>query len=270
MKSPVHRIPSILALLAAVSFSCFAQTETASPTPDAKAEQIVQKTIQALGGPAYLAVQTSIGRGFFTEYRDGRSGVPVRFIDYIAYPDRERTEFSGNGNRTIQTNDRDRGWLFDDAARTLKDQTPMQVTEFKSGLRTGLENLLRGGWRKEGATLTYVGRREASLGRRNEVVRLTYADGFWIEYEFAALDGIPAKALYKKKQKNPDTEEIEEISEEDRFFKPLAVSGVTAFYVIDHFRNGQQTWRINYESVEFNKPLADSLFAKPANIKAVK
>lgn len=249
---------------------CVAQTESPSPTPDDKAEQIVQKAIQAVGGPAYLSVQTVIGRGFITEFRDGRSGVPVRFLDYIAYPDRERTEFSGSGNHTIRTNDRDQGWLFDAAARSLKDQTPVDVAEFKSSMQTGLENLLRGWWRKEGAKLSYVGRREASLGRRNEVVRLTYPDGFWVEYEFAALDGIPAKALYKRKQKNPDTEELEEISEEDRFFKPLAVSGVTAFFVIDHFRNGMQMSRINYESVEFNKPLADALFAKPANIKAVK
>jgi outer membrane lipoprotein-sorting protein len=41
-------------------------------------------------------------------------------------------------------------------------------------------------------------------------------------------------------------------------------------YVIDHYRNGTQTSRINYDSVEFNKPIADSLFAKPASIKAVK
>ncbi|HEY6047215.1 MAG TPA: hypothetical protein VIU65_11470 [Pyrinomonadaceae bacterium] len=266
----LFKLASSIVCIFCVSLICSAQSASPSPTPDDKAEQIVQKAIQAVGGPAYLGVQTVIGRGFFTEYREGRSGVPVRFLDYIAYPKRERTEFSGSGNRTIQTNDHDQGWLFDAAAMTLKDQTPMQVAEFKSGLRTGLENLLRGWWRKEDAKLTYVGRREASLGRRNEAIRLTYADGFWVEYEFAALDGLPAKALYKRKQKNLDTEEMEEISEEDRFFKPLAVSGVNAFYVIDHFRNGQQTWRINYETVEFNKPLADSLFAKPANIKAIK
>ena len=257
----------VLLILAQV---CAGQVPAPTPLPEDKAEQIVQKGIQALGGPAYLGVQTAVGRGFFTEYRDGRSGVPVRFIDYIAYPDRERTEFSGSGNRTIQTNDREQGWLYDAAARTLKDQTPLQVAEFKSGMRTGFENLLRGWWRKEGAKLTYVGRREASLGRRNEVVRLEYPDGFWIEYEFAALDGMPAKALYRRKQKNMDTEEMEEIPEEDRFFKPVPVSGVTAFFVVDHFRNGMQTWRINYESIELNKPLADSLFAKPANFRAVK
>jgi len=41
-------------------------------------------------------------------------------------------------------------------------------------------------------------------------------------------------------------------------------------YVIDHFRNGIQTSRINYESVELNKAVSDSLFTKPANIKAIK
>jgi hypothetical protein len=48
------------------------------------------------------------------------------------------------------------------------------------------------------------------------------------------------------------------------------VAGVNAPFVIDHYRNGVQTSRINYEAYEFNKPLPDSLFAKPANIKAIK
>ena len=29
---------------------------------------------------------------------------PSRFLDYIVYPDRERTEFSGAGIKSIQTN----------------------------------------------------------------------------------------------------------------------------------------------------------------------
>lgn len=248
----------------------FAQTESPSPAPDDKAEKIIRKAIEAIGGETYLKVQTVIGRGFFTEYRGGGAGLPVRFIDYVAYPDRERTEFSGGGNRIIQTNDREKGWLFDNANASLKDQTPQQVADFRDGMRSSMENVLRGWWRKEGATLSYVGRREASLGRRNETVRLTYPDGFWVEYEFAAEGGAPAKVIYKRRLKNPDTEEMEEVTEEDRLLRPLVVSGVTAPFVIDHFRNGVQTSRINYESIEFNKPLAESLFAKPASVKAVK
>jgi len=253
-----------LLLLASI---CAAQPATKS---DDKAEQIVQKAIQSVGGEAYLKVQTVTAKGFFTEYRDGAPGLPIRFVDYIAYPDRERTEFMGGGNRIIQTNDKMQGWLFDAAAKTLKDQTLKQVEDFRTGLRTSMESLLHGWWRSGGATLSYVGRREASLGRRNETVKLTYPDGFWIEYEFAAIEGSPAKVIYKRKQKNPDTELMEEFTEEDRFFKPIVLAGITAPFVIDHFRNGVQTSRINYESTEFNKPLADALFAKPANLKAVK
>jgi hypothetical protein len=259
--------------LAAILISatvCLAQTDTAANPSDEKANQIVQKAIQAVGGDAYLNVKTIVGRGFFTEYRGGAPLVPMKFIDYVAYPDRERTEFSGDGNRIIQTNFKDEGWLFDAAAKTLKDQTPKQVEDFRAAMRTSLENLLRGWWRKDGATLTYVGRREASLGRRNETVKLTYDDGFWIEYEFAAIEGTPAKAIYKRQHKNPDNDEMVETTEEDRYLRPIVNSGVTTPFVIDHFRNGVQTSRINYESIEFNKPLDDALFAKPVSFKAVK
>ncbi len=237
---------------------------------DDRAAQVLQRAIQAVGGDRYLAVRTLIGRGFFTDYKDGVPGIPTKFVDYIAYPDRERTEFTGGGARLIQTNDRDKGWIYDGAALTLKDQNAGQLADFRMAMRTSAENLLRGWWRKDGATLSYIGRREAGLARRNETVRLTYPDGLWIEYEFAATDGLPAKVLYQRKQKKPDSDEMENISEEDRLFKPITIDGVVAPYVIDHYRNGTQTSRINYDSVEFNKPIAESLFAKPANIKAVK
>lgn len=248
---------------------CFAQSEKPSATDD-KAEQIIQRAIKAVGGDPYLQVKTVIGRGLFTEYHDGVSGIPMKFVDYISYPDKERTEFSGGGARTIQTNVRDSGWIYDGAALTLKDQTAPQLEEFKIAMRVGVENLLRGWWRSQGATVSYVGRREASIGRRNETVRLTYPDGFWIEYEFSADDNLPAKVLYQRKQKNPDTEEVEDMKEEDRLHKPITIDGVTAPFIIDHYRNGTQTSRIAYDSVEYNKPVADSLFTKPANIKAIK
>jgi hypothetical protein len=152
----------------------------------------------------------------------------------------------------------------------LTDMKAQQIEEFKRSMRTSVENVLRGWWKKEGATLTYVGRREAGLARRNETVRLTYPNGFWIEYEFAAKEGLPAKVIYKRTRTKADSDETEEITEEDRLAKPITVAGVTAPFVIDHFINGTQTSRINYESIEYNQPLPDSLFIKPATIKGLK
>jgi hypothetical protein len=264
----------LLLLAPATSLRAQALTADTPPPPSAedveKAEEIIKRAIEVLGGSAYLNVKNTVGRGFYSPYKDGQSLPPLRFIDYIVFPDKERTEFTGDGGRLIQTNAAGKGWLYDGAAKTIKDMPAPQIEEFKVGMRTSVENLLRGWWRKEGGKITYAGRREAGLARRNLTVRLTYPDGFWIEYEFGAKDGLPAKVLYKRKYPKPDVNETEEVAEEDRLFRPLTFDGITALFIVDHFRAGAQTGRINFETIEFNKPLPDSLFTKPATIKEIK
>jgi len=269
----LSRIIFLSLLICVLPLTLEAQTNVAAaqpPSSDPKAEAILNRAIEVLGGSTYLNVKTVIGRGFFTTFQEGISQIPARFLDYIAYPDRERTEFTGAGIRVIQTNSGATGWLYDGATKTISDMKSAQIEDFKRGMRTSVENLLRGWWKKEGATLSYVGRREAGLARRNETVRLTYPDGFWIEYEFAAKEGLPAKVIYKRTKSKPDSDETEEITEEDRLAKPIMIDGVTAPWVIDHFINGIQTSRVNYESIEYNRPLADTLFVKPATIKSLK
>lgn len=264
-------LSTLFLILFALSTQAYAQDSkpaTAAPSApianDAKAEQIVARAIEALGGNAYLNVRSLTARGYFTQFKDGASELPLTFVDYIIYPDRERTEFKGTGTRVIQTNTGNSGWLYDGLAKTLQDMSREQVEDFHFSLRTNIDYLLRGYWRKEGAKLTYVGRREAGLAKRNETVRLTYADGLAVEFEFGAKDGLPSKVLYKKKVKG------EEALEEDRFAQFITIDGVMMPFVIDHFRAGMQTSRINYQSVEANRPLSDSLFARPSNVKAVK
>jgi hypothetical protein len=245
-------------------------TQSTESTVDEKSQQIIDKAIAALGGNSYLNVNTVIGRGFYSTFSQGAPQVPAKFLDYIAYPDHERTEFVGDGIRTIQTNVGDTGWVFDGAVKAIKDQGPTQIEGFKVAMRTTLENLLRGWWKKEGGKIVYVGRREAGLAKRNETIRLTFSSGFWVEYEFGAKDNLPAKIIYKRTRKNADTGDEEETTEEDRLFKFITVDGVNAPYVIDHFINNNQTSRINYDTIQYNQKFADNLFAKPDNIKAIK
>src|ERR1044071_7010507 len=80
---------------------------------DDKSQQIIDHAIQALGGQNYLNVQTVLGKGFYTTFKDGISEIPAHFADSIAYRDRQRTEFVIAVIRTIQTNAGDTGWTFD-------------------------------------------------------------------------------------------------------------------------------------------------------------
>jgi hypothetical protein len=267
-----------LALLLASAVSLFAQATPGNAPPkveattgaaqaanDEKAEEIVRRAVEAQGGGAYLGVKTIVGRGYYSQFDKGMSLPPQTFIDYLVLPDRERTEFRGGRGRNIQTNDGDRGWLFESSTRSLTDMRPEQVADFRLAMRTSTDNLLRGWWRKAGARLTYLGRREAGLAKRNEAVRVTYPDGFTVDYEIGAKDFLPAKTFYKRKNA-----EGEEVAEEDRFASYKTINGLNVPFVIDHYRAGEQSSRINYDSVEFNTPVPDTLFAKPASIKAIK
>jgi hypothetical protein len=131
------------------------------------------------------------------------------------------------------------------------------------GLRTSIDFLLRGAWRSEGA-LTYVGKRPATLGKRNDVVKLTYKDGFSLEFEFAD-DGLPQKAIY-----NMNAVDGEILKEEDRYAQFVEVQGIKTPFVVDRYRAGRQVSRINYESIEFNRHVSDAYFAKPGSPKDIK
>lgn len=244
---------------------CFVSLSAAAQAEAEKAEQILNKAVEKMGGEKYLQVKTVYGTGLFTIFRDGEALLPQKFVDVIAFPNSERTEFKSGGVKTVQTNSGNSGWIFDGAGRVLNDQTPEQVADFHRGLKVSLDNLLRGAWRKDGGKLSYIGRREASLGKRNEVIRLTYADGFWVEFEFSATDGMPMKALYER-----ENAEGEKFKEDDRYAQFVNIHGALAPFIIDHFRNGKQTSRINYQTLEFNKMIPASIFAKPADVKDLK
>lgn len=263
-----HKVLVLVLLVCLVSLSVSAQTS--NTTVDEKSKQIIDRAIEVLGGANYLNVQSVISKGFYTSFKGGEAQVPSRFLDYLVYPDRERTEFTQFGIKTIQTNSGNTGWMFDGNVKKLSDQTPAQVEEFKRVMRTSLENLLRGWWQKEGGKIVYVGRREAGLAKRNETIRLIYPNGFWVEYEFGARDGFPAKILYKRMRKDPDSGDEVETTEEDQILRYVENQGVQTPWVIDHFINGKQVTRINYESVQYNQKVDDALFAKPVDVKKIK
>ncbi|MEO7539258.1 MAG: hypothetical protein ABIV21_04485 [Pyrinomonadaceae bacterium] len=233
----------------------------AQTNPQDKAVEVLSKAVRSLGGDKYLQIKTQIGRGKFSLIRDKAVVSFQTFVDVIVFPNNERTEFKGGGSRTIQVNTANTGWVFDGDQSLIKVQNDAQVANFRLGLRTSLDNLLREYWKGD-ASLSYVGKRPSTLGKRNDVVKLTYKDGFSVEFEFAADDGLPQKALYKRSNPNGD-----DIKEEDRYALFIDVDGVKAPYVIDKHIDGTPSSRINYESIEFNKTIPDSIFAKPSNPK---
>jgi hypothetical protein len=239
----------------------FAQPRIAEK--DERADAVVQKAVQLLGGDKYMNVRSQIGRGNFSLLKTGVNVSVQTFVDVIVFPDKERTEFKASGVKTVQTNTGSTGWVFDGDQELIKVQSEKQVANFQRGLRTSLDNLLRGYWKGD-AELTYIGRRQGTLGKRNDAIKLTYKDGFVIEFEFTADEGTPVKAIYRT------TNGEETVTEEDRYAQFVDTQGITAPYVIDRFTNGEHISRINFLTIEYNKSIPDSIFTKPTDIKQLK
>ena len=260
------RLIGLCLLICGLSVFGLAQDESVkiSRQKEEKAEAILKKAVEKLGGEKYLQVKSQIGRGRFSVLRDNVIISFQTFVDVIVFPDKERTDFKGGGSRSVQTNVGATGWVYDGDQELIKLQDEKQIGNFERGVRTSLDHLLRGKWRGD-AKLSYVGKRPSTLGKRNEVVKLTYDDDLVVEFEFAADDGLPVKSMYRRV--NADNEEI---TEEDRYAQFLDFNGVRSPFIIDHYTNKVQSSRINYESIEFNKAVPDSIFAKPSNPKELK
>lgn len=241
---------------------CVLSLASAASAQDADA--VIKRAVQNLGGDRYLNVRSQIGRGRYSIFKEGAVVSFQAFVDVIVFPDKERTEFRNRGVKTTQTNVGSTGWVYDGDQEVVREQNEGQIANFKRGIRVSLDNLLRGGWKGE-AELSYLGKRPSTLGKRNDVVKLTYKDGLTVEFEFAADDGTPRKATYK----STDADGAETV-EEDRYAQFVDVDGVRTPFIIDRFTNKVPTSRINYESVEFNRSVPDSVFAKPASAKEAK
>src|SRR5437762_171074 len=93
----------------------------------AKAEALIREAVKTRGGDAYLKARSVIGRGTYTAFEKGESGLPEGFVDYVVYPDRERTEYGKGDHKLIQTNSGATGWIYDATQKMIREQKEEQV-----------------------------------------------------------------------------------------------------------------------------------------------
>jgi hypothetical protein len=243
------------------SLTALPQSGDVATRQDERASAILSRAIARVGGDRYLQVRSQISRGKFSVMKAGALISFQSFLDVIVFPDRERTEFKDQGTKHIQVNTGPTGWVYDGDQELVKIQTPTQIANFRQSMRTSLDNLLRSHWKGQ-ADLTYVGKRAATLGKRNDVLRLNYKDGFSVEFEFASDDALPQKALYTRTDASG-----EELKEEDRYAQFIDQNGIAFPFVVDRFTNGSHASRINFESIEINQAVPESIFEKPGSPK---
>jgi len=265
MPRPVSIWLSLILLAILVAPASAQKADPDDPKNAERGAELIRAAIGARGGARYLEFKTLTATGQYTPFDKGMSTIPAPFIDYIVYPDKERTEFGKKKkDRRIQVNVGATGWIYDGEVQTLKDQNEKQGREFLENLEYDLDRLLRGGWKEPGVKARFAGREETRPGERADVVAIQFKQDRTV---YLWLDGhthLPMGLIYER----PDEQGVSK--NEVRFAQYVTYDGVKFPNIVDFYRGGVQVSRINYENIQLNAPIPEALFAKPASVKAIK
>jgi hypothetical protein len=241
----------------------------------AKARQLLNQAIAALGGSAYLKMHDASCDGTASTF--DHAGELNDFIAVHAsreFPDKERIEYIRKGHKTIlqylaniegleftsggiviTVYNGDHAWSYD---RSGVNELPADsVTEFHEQVRRSVEGILRFRLNEPGMTLRYAGADIVDL-KKVDWVELTDADEHKIRIAFARDTHLPVRKAVEMRDPNTQlkTEEIEHLSDYHAF------DGIETPLQIERERNGFKIFDGFYDKCAYNANLSDALFTK--------
>jgi hypothetical protein len=251
------RLLAIALMLAAASMSVHAQsTEVLMPDQSAqKARQVLQQTIQALGGSAYQNLRDSTCEGRLSSF--GHSGELMGFDTYYdlsKFPDKVRTEHSKKRN-IIEVFNGDKGWVLDKGG--VADAPPAQVKAWTDHLKKDIDHVLRYRINEPGMILRYAGTDVVDL-KEVSWVEMTDSDDQTIRLALDSITHFPVREVvnWQDPASQLRTEQIYEFSNYH------AISGIETPYQVSGSRNGLRTYQAFIDTCSYNTGLSDSLFTR--------
>lgn len=221
----------------------------------AKAKQVLQQAIEALGGTMYLNVHdvTCTGRLGGFDHSGELTGFG-KFIDYAEPPTKERQENLPQRN-IIEVYNGDQGWDLDRGGVSKAPQADLD--DFKDGNLKDIDNILRHRIHEPGMIFRYAGSDVVDL-RPVEWVELVDSDNRTIRIAFSTITHLPVRKTveYRDIATRLTMEEVEYYSN----FHP--VGGIQTAFQITREKNGLKTLQAFFDKCEYNTGLSDSLFTR--------
>jgi hypothetical protein len=233
-----------------------AQDEVLMPEQSAaKAKQLIQQAIEALGGQAYLNVRDVTCTGKLSQF--GHSGDLngfETFVDYAVPPFKDRTENLPKRN-LIEVYNTDKGWVLDRGG--VSEAAASDVARFEADIKIDIDNILRHRVHEPNMILRYAGPDVVDL-KEADWIELVDSDNRTIRIAFARGTHLPIRKTVDIRDPNSQmkTEEIEYYS----LYHPI--DGVQTPFQITRERNGLKIYQVFFDKCHYNTNVSDALFTK--------
>jgi len=221
----------------------------------AKAKEILQQAIQALGGPAYLNVHDATCTLRYSQF--GHSGDVngfAKLIDYAIPPYKDRTENLPKRN-LIQVMNKDKGWVLDRGG--VSEASEVDIAQFQDDVRKDIDNILRHRLKEPGMIFRYGGPDVVDL-MEADWVELVDSEDRTVRIAIARSTHLPIRKVVVSRDSASRTkrDELEYYSN----YHPI--SGIETPYQITRERNGMKAYQAFFENCEYNTNLSESLFTR--------
>lgn len=254
--------------VAAVFLSLALLASAADETRQQRGKRVLDEALQALGGDAFLHMQTRVETGrAYSFYREQISGYSTATI-YTRYLKpvpgkvmlRERELFGKKQDEGSLLFTEEGGWdISYHGVRPLEDQ---RWANYQDSTLHNIFYILRQRLNEPGLILYSQG---SDFYERApvEIVDITDAAGVTVTVYFDKFSKLPIRQTYRRR--NPEFKDFD--TEVSQFGKFRDVGGVKWPYDVKRERNGDRIYEMYADSVEINTDIKDSLFEIPSNLK---
>ncbi|MFY9752353.1 MAG: hypothetical protein WAJ92_06915 [Candidatus Acidiferrales bacterium] len=221
----------------------------------AKAKQIIQLGIEALGGSAYLGVKdiTITGQLSFFGHSGELNGYG-KFIDYAIPPGKDRQENLPKRN-IIEVYNGDKGWTLDRGG--VSEAAASSVSQNVADQKIDIDNILRRRIHEPDMIFRYDGPDVVEL-KQADWVELVDSDNRTIRIAFAQSTHLPIKK--EVELRDPQTQR--RTSEKEYYSNYHPIQGVQTPFQIARERNDIKIYQVFFDSVQYNTGISDQIFTR--------
>jgi hypothetical protein len=221
----------------------------------AKARQILDQAVEALGGSAYLNVHDATCTGRLGQFdHAGEVTGFGKFIDYTQPPSKDRQENLPKRN-IIQVFNGDKGWDLDRGG--VSDAPKSDVVDFQEEVLKDIDNILRRRMHEPGMVLRYGGPDIVDL-KQADWVELVDSDNRTIRLAFASNTHLPIRKTVETR--DPRTQR--KTSEVEYYSNYHPIDGVQTPFQITRERNQIKIFQVFFDKCDYNTSISDALFTK--------
>jgi hypothetical protein len=240
----------------------------------AKAKQVLQQTINALGGQAYLNVHQIDCEGRVAQFGSNEEVMGfTQFHDLWSLPDKNRTEYISKGQNPlagylfegfpmfthggvlITVYNGSEGWLLDKSGVTAQPED--LIKNFTDQVKTGMNNMLRTGVNQPGVELRYAGTDVIDL-KQAEWIEITDAEHREMRLAVDMSTHLPIRWVVATR--NPQTRERTETS--TSYGQYVLTDGVRTPLSVVRARNDKKISQTFLNSCKYNSDLQPQLFTR--------